>query len=238
MNKVIPETCKQQKEYEQTLEKIKTDQLKAHFDRVQQNKAKAQVQAQKHLAEFKSAKQVEESKIAQAKDTNSFYVPAEQPFFLVVRIRGMNRVPPTERKALDLLRLRKPNTAVLITNNKSTRKTLQIVRNYVAYGYINLEMLKDLIQKRGFCKVDGEICNLTNELIEDTFGDLTCVEDLISELWFKKSRFTQVNRFLAPFRLNCPKGGFKGKKSKDFLMGGSCGNHFELISDLVKRMID
>lgn len=238
MSTVKPETFKLQQEYEQTVEKTKQDQMNAHATRVQQNKEKALIQTKKLLVEYKRMQQDEETKKEQAAASNSFYVPKEPAFFLVVRIRGMNRVPPTERKALDLLRLRKPNTAVLITNNHSTRKTLQIVRNYVAFGYISLELLRELVYKRGFCKVNGEVYNLTNEIIEDTFGDLMCVEDLISELWMNKSRSKEVNRFLAPFRLNCPRGGFKGKKSKDFMLGGSCGNHFELIEDLVKRMIN
>lgn len=218
-------------------DQFKNAQKEAFAARQEKNRERARIQSQKLQKEYADSTALQITKQEQAKKNNKIYVPAEPHFFFVIRIRGMNRVPPKERKTLDLLRLRKPNAGVLLVNNESTKKMLHLVKNYVAYGFIGLDVLRELVMKRGLTKVDGKVVNITNENIEDFFGDLVCVEDLVASLWFNR-RFKDVNRFLVPFRLNCPRGGFKGKKSRDFLMGGSCGNQHELIEDLVKRMID
>lgn len=237
MNKTVPESYALAQKFKQEQDEILKQQKVKFDERVKINNQKTQTQLLKHFNSYKIKKEEENMKIMNAEQNKAFFVPQEPHFFVVVRIRGMNRVPPKERKTLDLLRLRNPNAAVLLTNNKSTRNMLQLVRNYVGYGYISLSLLRELIYKRGLTKVDGKVVNITNEIIEDTFGDFVCVEDLIEALWSGR-RFSEINRFFMPFKLNSPKGGFKGKKSKDFLEGGECGNHYELIGDLIKRMID
>lgn len=234
-----PETFTLHQNYLEAQEAVLQRKKKVHAERVVANTERAHIKTLKNIDAYnQKAMKIEKLK-QQALSTNSIYVPAEPHFFLVIRIRGMNRVPPKPRKTLDLFRLRRPNTAVLINNNKSTRAMLQIVRNYVAYGHISLSTLRELVYKRGLTNIEknDKGVNITNEMIEKKFGDLVCMEDLVHALWMNE-KFVEVNRFLAPFRLNCPQGGFDGRKALDFLMGGSCGNHHEMIEDLVKRMID
>ncbi|KAM0687801.1 60S ribosomal protein L7 [Conglomerata obtusa] len=237
MHKTVPQSYSQQQEFLKTQAQNLALQKAKHETRKQENISKAHAKVIKHINTYKTLKLETEMKQQDAQKNNAFYVPAEPHFFLVVRIRGMNRVPPKERKTLDILRLRAPNTCILLKNNLSTRNMLQLVRNYVGYGTIDISLLRELIYKRGMAKVDGEVVNITNENVEDFFGDLMCVEDVVESLWSDRN-FSKVNRFLMPFKLNCPRGGFKGKKSKDVLEGGSCGNHYDNIGDLIKRMID
>lgn len=226
------------KAYIASQEKIKEQQNIAHQQRIKQNTEQAKLKVQKHINAYEQQKSDLKTKREMAAKQGQIYVPAEPHFFLVLRIRGMNRVPPKERKTLDLLRLTKPNTAVLLVNNESTKRMLFLVRNYVAYGHIGINTLRHLVYKRGLCKKDNETHYLTNEVIEDTFnGKFTCVEDLISALWFNND-FRDVNRFILPYRLNCPKGGFRGKKACQFVMGGECGFQGNMIEDLIMRMVD
>lgn len=234
-----PETFALRKSYLETQEATLNRQKQLHAKKVIFNTERARVKTLKNIDLYKQKQDKIEMLKKTAQDKNSIYVHSEPHFFLVVRVCGMNRVSPKPRKTLDLMRLRRPNTAVLYKNNKSTREMLQKVRNFVGYGTISLDLLRKLIYKRGLTNVikNDKGVNITNEMIEKKFGDLVCMEDLVSALW-NDNNFTEVNRFLAPFRLNCPLGGFKGRKKRDFLMGGSCGNHYELIDDLVERMID
>ncbi|KAM0676504.1 60S ribosomal protein L7 [Gurleya vavrai] len=237
MQKIIPETFSQIQNYKQQQAEILKKKKEKFEERKAKNNANARNQTIKHLTQYKQKQAEIDAKVKQAETENAFYVPSEPHFFCVVRIRGMNRVPPKERKTLDILRLRAPNSCILLKNNKGTRSMLQLVRNYVAFGYISLDLLRELVYKRGMHKDGEKVINITNEIIEDKFGSLSCLEDLISCLWNDK-KFSEINRFFTPFRLSCPKGGFKGKKSKDFLDGGECGNQQFLLGNLIKRMID
>lgn len=235
----VPRTFELEKAYKSSNDQ-KLSQSKLQYEkRVESNKQRALIQTEK-LKQLILQQQIDlESKQKQAEIANAFYVQPEPEFFVAIRIRGMNRVPPKQRKALDLLRLRKPNACVLLRNNASIKAQLQVVRNYIAYGYINYDMLHELIFKRGFAKTKDGIVNLTNEIIEDHFdNELFCLEDLVYNL-YNGNQFSKINRFLAPFALNCPKGGFKcKKKALDFLEGGMCGNQEYEIEKLISRMIN
>ncbi|EJW05322.1 60S ribosomal protein L7 [Edhazardia aedis USNM 41457] len=247
MNIEVPYTYELEQEYKKECVELLEKKKQEYADRKQKNKERAKIQTLKRIKQYKE----HESNIQNLKDlaskNNEIYVDKEPEFFLVIRIRGMNRVPPKQRKALDLLRLRKPNTACLMPNNHSVRQQLQVVRNYVAYGFINIHTLRQLIYKRGMTterKVNAsnvlikKIINISNENIEDYFnGELVCVEDLVYHLYFGIN-FSKVNKFLNAFKLNCPKGGFQGKKARDVVEGGCCGNWYDKLDTLVRKMID
>ncbi|KAF7682812.1 60S ribosomal protein L7 [Astathelohania contejeani] len=226
------------KEYQAKLDAIRKEQQHALALRQENNRKYAEKTTAKLIALYKASIAEEAEKKAEALRKNAIYVPKEAEFFLVVRIRGVNNVPPKERKIMELFRLNKQYSAVFVRNNKSIKQMLQKVRNYVAWGTIDIHLLRELIYKRGSCKINGKHANITSEVIEDAFdGELRCMEELVYHIYYGTPFFKAVNRFLWPFALQCPRGGFKGRKAKDFVMGGSTGNHYELIGELVKRMI-
>lgn len=238
MQAVIPESYHKEQAYNNKINAIIADKKKKFEARVSSNIQKEQVRIKKHLSQYNEIERGVKERTMAAEQNNSFFVPKEAEFFVAIRIRGMNRVPPTERKTLDLLRLRSPNACVFIRNNKPLKQMLQKVRNYIAYGTISIEMMRELIYKRGYTKVDDKEVNITNELIEDHFnGEFMCLEDIIHCIYTGGKYFKKANNFLQPFRLSCPRKGFKGRKARDFIMGGSCGNHYNMIEDLLKRMI-
>lgn len=179
-----------------------------------------------------------------SRKVGKFFVPAEAKVAFVIRIRGINAMPPKEKKILRLLRLRQIQNGVFVKLNYATIRMLQRVEPYITYGYPNLKSVKELIYKRGFGKV-GTVGSWTrtplsdNRVIEQSLGkfNVMCMEDLVHEIFTCGSHFKEANNFLWPFQLSSPRGGYS-KKSKliHFTEGGDAGNREDLINPLIRRM--
>jgi len=174
-----------------------------------------------------------------AKNSGNFYVESEAKLAFVVRIRGINGVSPKIRKILQLLRLRQVHNGVFLRLNKPMLQMLNLVAPYIAWGYPNLKSVRELVLKRGYGKVNGQRLALTdNKIIEDALGktaDVLSVEDVIHEIYTVGGKFKQVNKFLWPFKLSSPKGGFT-KKRLNFIEGGDAGNREHHINELIRQM--
>ncbi len=136
------------------------------------------------------------------------------------------------------MRLRQINNAVFVKLNKATLNMLKLVEPYVAWGYPNLKTVRELIYKRGSVKVNRQrVPILDNHVIEENLGKLgiVCIEDVIHEISTVGPNFTTVNRFLWPFHLHPPTGGFRSVV-KHFIEGGDAGNREESINQLAQRM--
>jgi len=115
---------------------------------------------------------------------------------------------------------------------------LKLVEPYIAYGTPNLKTVRELCYKRGFAKVNGQRIPINNNtVIEDSLGriGITCIEDVIHELFTCGPNFKKVNRFMWPFKLGSPTGGFV-KKRTNFAEGGDAGDREHHINALVQRM--
>lgn len=159
----------------------------------------------------------------------------------VVRIKGINKIPPKPRKVLQLLRLLQINAGVFVRLTKATAELLRLVEPYVAYGYPSLSTTRQLVYKRGFGKVNKQRIALSdNAIIEQALGQygITSVEDLIHEIYTVGPNFKQANNFLWPFKLSNPSGGWGvPRKFKHFIEGGSTGNREEFINALIKKQL-
>lgn len=174
-----------------------------------------------------------------AKANNSIYVPEEPKFFLVVRTKGLNKVPPKEKKILQLFRLRQLHNAVFVRNNKATLTMLRRIDPWVTYGYPTRGTIRQMIYKRGYGKLNGQrIPFTTNLVIEEALGQfgIKCVEDLINEIYTCGPHFKEANNFLWPFKLDSPKGGITAKRHA-FLNGGDFGLREEFINEFINRML-
>merc|ERR1712110_1027674 len=98
----------------------------------------------------------------EAKKMKTFFLEPEPKVALVIRIRGINRLSPKVRSILRLLRLRQLHNAVLIKLNKATIGMLKLIEPYIAYGYPTVTVIKKLICKRGFLKINHQRIPLTN----------------------------------------------------------------------------
>jgi len=177
--------------------------------------------------------------VRMAKKSSNFFVPAESRLAFVVRIRGVNKVSPKPRKALQLLRLLQINNGVFVKINKATLNMLRLADPLIAWGYPTLKTVRQLIYKRGFGKVNGKRTPLSsNEVIKKRLEkqNVVCIEDLVHEIYTVGPFFKQANNFLWPFKLNSPNGGWR-KKANHFVEGGDFGNREEHINKLLRRMI-
>ena|SRR3989344_5786425 len=137
---------------------------------------------------------------------------------LVIRIAGMVGVPFDKKEALSRIKLRRKYSAVLLKPSPENIKLLDKIRNYVAYGDVTKETLKNLIEKRGKPVVSGSKID---------------AEKIISELDKKSLASLGLKPF---FRLHPPLKGIEAKKH--FGVGkGVLGDNKEKINDLVRRML-
>jgi len=195
--------------------------------------------AEKYIKEYRTKQKDEVRLKRQAKLHGNYYVPSEPKLAFVVRIRGINGLPPKPRKVLQLLRLRQINNGTFVKLNKATINMMRIAEPYIAWGYPNLKTVRDLVYKRGFGRVKGQRIPLTdNAIIEKQMGKsgVICIEDVVHELFTVGPNFKRVNNFLWHFKLNNPTGGFR-KKVTHFVEGGDFGNREDKINELLRQMI-
>merc|ERR1712059_1102 len=194
--------------------------------------------AEQYVKEYR-LKEKDEVRIRRlAKKHGNFFVPEEGKLAFVVRIRGINGVSPKVRKILQLLRLLQIHNGVFIKLNKASINMLRIAEPYIAWGYPNLKTVRELVYKRGYGKVEKQRIALTdNAIVEKVLGKhgIICVEDVIHEILTVGPAFKEVNNFLWPFKLSCPKGGFRNI-TNHFVERGDCGNREEKINGLVRKM--
>lgn len=195
--------------------------------------------AELYVREYRKL-ELEKERLRQlAKRQNKLYVDAEPKLAFVIRIKGINKIPPKPRKVLQLLRLLQINNGVFVRLTKATTEMLKLVDPYVTYGEPSLRTVRELIYKRGFGKVRGQRVPLSdNMIIEKALGkyDILCMEDLIHEIYTVGKRFKHANNFLWPFKLSSPTGGFRKRKFKHFIEGGDTGNREHFINNLVRQM--
>jgi len=235
----IPESAlKKQKAHQKTTDSQAAD-LKKKREASKQKREVIKERAAKYNQEYvKAQRDIIEAKRA-AKRDNALFVPAESRLAFVVRIKGINKIDPKKRKTLQLLRLLQINNGVFVKLTKATSEMLKIVEPFVAYGYPNLKTVRELVYKRGYGKVNKQRLPITdNELIENSLGKfgITCIEDVIHEIYTVGPNFKAVSNFLWPFKLSSPNGGFRTRKFKHFIEGGDLGNREEFINQLVRQM--
>lgn len=167
-------------------------------------------------------------------------VPEDVKVAFVMRIASIpGPMPLKVKKVLQLLRLTVHNDAVICKVTDQFIERIKIIEPYVTWGYPSLRTVHDLIFKYGYGDVDGVRSALSsNVLIENQFSSLgmLCLDDVVAEVFNAGKHFEEVTRFLHPFKLSPPKGGFKRTK-KHFLKNGDHGNRAEKINTLIRKML-
>jgi large subunit ribosomal protein L30 len=137
----------------------------------------------------------------------------------VIRIKGGIGLVREVKDTLSMLRLHGRNFCVVVPNTDNYTGMIKIIKDYVSWGEIDDNTLKELIEKRGEEYKDREMSK--NKKI-------------------KYNKFTihgnkKIKKF---FRLNSPKKGYGRKGVKEvFSKGGALGYRGEKINDLIVRMI-
>jgi large subunit ribosomal protein L7e len=157
-----------------------------------------------------------------------------------IRTRDHQNTPRQVRRALGRLRLRNPHEGVFLRYDDSTRKLLHLVEPWVVYGPPSTKTVKDLIERRGFAKIDGKRVPLSdNTVIERALGDkhnILCVEDLVHEISTTGEAFSAAASFLWPFRLADSLTSFERQTLKKDL-GKNYGDRGQAIDEYIKQVL-
>lgn len=234
----VPFSVQRKQEYLAKKNSIIAQKKEEFMNRVEDNAKYAQETTEKLLNFYYNHEKAIQKKKEEAEANNTIFVPAEPEFLVIMKLRSSLRAPPKQRKILELFRLKRMNSLLFVKNNKSTRRMLQLAKDYISFGTISYELLRELIYKRATCRINNANTKLTNETIDMAFGgEIRCLEEIVHHIYFGTSLFKDVNNFLSPIRLHAPIGGFKGRKSRSFNEGGCMGNHYDLIGDIISKMI-
>lgn len=143
---------------------------------------------------------------------------------VAIRIRGTVNVSGSVSKTLNMLRLRKKFSCILVEKTKETEGMLKKVQDYIAFGEIDQETLKQLLLKRARKQGDKPL-----EIAGKTIDEFT--------LKFIENKAKLSDLKIKPFfRLHPPRGGFK-KSIKKHWPKGVLGYYGLKINELVKKML-
>jgi large subunit ribosomal protein L30 len=137
---------------------------------------------------------------------------------LAIRISGLVEVSVIDNETLSRMRLRRKYSAVLLKDTPENKKLIASVRNFIAYGPVDAETLKLIIEKRG-------------QLIDKK--KKVNAADVVASI----EKLGLEEQGLKPFfRLHPPRGGIETKihfpKRK-----GVLGDNKEKINELVRKML-
>lgn len=140
---------------------------------------------------------------------------------VIVRVRGTRKMPPKIKFTLDLLNLNKPNHCVVVEDNPAIMGMVNIIRDYVAFGNADENLIFNLLMKRAEkgsilfkkLKKKEEIMHIAKEILNGK----------------------KITEFVDPvFRLHPPRKGYKNIKKA--YPEGDLGKRDDIAS-LVKRMM-
>jgi len=166
-----------------------------------------------------SVKKVSEKKVLDSKSSKekSSLKEGNGLRLAVVLVRGFVDVTQSVKDTLDMLKLTRKNTCVVVPRNLSYLGMINKVKDYVTWGEISEEAFKELVAKRG---VESEK-NAQDRTERYTYAVLEY----------------NGKRYLPYFRLNPPQKGFGRKGIKiAFAAGGALGYRGAKMEDLLKRM--
>ncbi|CAB9529771.1 60S ribosomal protein L7 [Seminavis robusta] len=162
------------------------------------------------------------------------------PMVFVIRVRDHHSASSMVKRILSRLRLRHINEGVFVRYDESHKKMLHLVEPWVIYGPPVKGVVEDLIERRGFGKIDGKRVALSdNTIIENALGDdhgVICSEDLVHEIFEAGDSFFPVTKFLWPFRLSHKTTHFERDTLK-FKQGKNFGDQGEEINDIIRQML-
>ncbi|OYT41764.1 50S ribosomal protein L30 [Candidatus Pacearchaeota archaeon ex4484_26] len=140
-----------------------------------------------------------------------------------IRIRGLVGKSKGINSTFQRLRLRRKHVCVLLPERKDVFGMLKEVKDYIAYGEIDKDTLKILIEKRGRLVGNKKVENISDDFVNRFIEGKAKLQD------------EKIKPF---FRLHPPKKGFgKGGIKKSFKEKGALGYRGKEINSLIKKML-
>lgn len=148
----------------------------------------------------------------------------------VVRIRGTMNTRDFIDETMQLLRLDKANSCVVLPDTPSFRGMLAKIRDRTAYGTITFDVFKQLLEKRG--RLEGNV-RIDAKTVKETGYD--SVDALAKAIFEGKAKMTGVPKLKSVFHLTPPAHGFKAVKQH--WPKGDLGDRGVKMDELIKSMM-
>ncbi len=150
--------------------------------------------------------------------------------FVILRLRSPVNIDKRREDTLKMLRLTRVNHCTIVQPTPKIRGMLQKVKDIVAWGDIEPEVLSTLLKTRSNIR-EG----LTDKIVSE-FTDHETVDDFAEAVISGEETLDSIKGLKNLFRMHPPKGGHRGIK-KPYKSGGSLGYHGKEINALLNRMI-
>ena len=151
--------------------------------------------------------------------------------YLVVRMSGQINVPHWAKTTLRLLKLDKKFRATIIPAKDNTHGMLDRVKHYISWQETNLDITKELLDKKGRKAGYKKITN--DDLTKLGFKT---IDDLATSVSEGKVSMNKIDPIKPWFALSPPRQGFRRSTRKTYGEGGILGQNKDLV-ELVRRMI-
>lgn len=160
---------------------------------------------------------------------------------LAIRIRPNVGMPLDVRRTLQSLGLDTVHTGCFL-DYQQTKVKLHLVEPWIVYGTLSRASILELLQRRGYAKIDQERVALSdNTIVENQLGqyNILCCDDLVEELLHPESEnqlFETIARdFLDVFHFGDSKSHFERTilKRKDGKLYGDVGQALQDYLDVV-----
>ncbi len=148
----------------------------------------------------------------------------------VVRVRGVVTASQKVIDTLKMLRLHRTNYATLVKDTPSYLGMLRKAKDYITWGEIDKETLKELIVKKLRITGDKKI----NEELLKKYG-FKNLDEFIEKLHKCKVDLRDFKEIKPFFRLRPPSKGYKSIKHP--WPRGALGYRGNAINDLIRRML-
>ena len=157
----------------------------------------------------------------------------EQKLIAVIRIHGKTSLKKGIKDTMNMLRLYKKHTCVLVPNTKDNIGMITKIKEYVTWGEVSEPTLKKLLEKRGRLALKE---SLTHDYVKAQLK--ITLDDFAKELFTLKKAIKDLPGLKTFFKLSPPRGGFeRGGIKTQFASGGAVGYRKEKINELVERML-
>jgi large subunit ribosomal protein L30 len=151
--------------------------------------------------------------------------------YVVVQVRGVVNCRREIKDTLKMLRLHHVNHCVLVPDTPAYMGMIRKIKDYVAYGEVDGEVLATVLRTRG--RLTGNI-RLNDEYVKENsrFAD---IDEFAQALCTGEASITDVPALKPVMRLHPPRKGYRSIK-RTFQQGGALGNYGKEINNLLYRM--
>ena len=157
----------------------------------------------------------------------------EQRRIAIIRIHGIKGLRKQIKDTCFKLRLYKKHNCVIVSNSPDYMGMIKKIDNYVAWGEVNPDILRLLLEKRGKLARKER---LRESYVQEKLN--ISLTDFASDIINFKRELDNLPGLKLFFKLNPPKGGFEqGGIKKQFSLGGAAGYRKNYINKLIEKML-